>query len=169
MSGEKVTLIDFFRAFQSAAEKSRYPSSARVTFYTILNAWNDERRPDCLRIRRGTLQDSTGLSESSVRNALQFLANIGWIKLNRVHSKNAPLAVLLRIPCAPSDLMFPTLALTEKERARARTEPKRTASVAKSKLSACVAEDSRTAPTSSVLDSAKEVLKRLKVRVDVTC
>lgn len=93
------TLIDFFRAFQTTAEKNGYAASARVLYYSILHAWNEERRPDCLRIRRGTLQDLSGLSESSVRNALQFLATTGWLQLGRVHSKNAPLAVVLRNPC----------------------------------------------------------------------
>lgn len=93
------TLIDFFRAFQSSAEKNGFAASARLLYYSILHAWNEERRPECLRIRRGTLQDLTGLSESSVRNALQFLTTTGWLKLNRVHSKNAPLAIVLRNPC----------------------------------------------------------------------
>lgn len=93
------TLIDFFRAFQSSAEKNNFAASARVLYYSILHAWNEERRPECLRIRRGTLQDLSGLSESSVRNALQFLSTTGWLKLCRVHSKNAPLAIVLRNPC----------------------------------------------------------------------
>ena len=152
MSGTKSTLIDLFRAFQTAAEKNRYPLSARATYYSILNAWNDERRPDCLRIRRGTLQDLTGLSESSVRNAIQFLANIGWIKLNRVHNKNAPLAVVLRQACEPSTLVSTIPPKTETERARAKAEP----------------NEPRKSPSGNLLSSARDVLKRLSVKIDVS-
>lgn len=119
-----LTLIDLFRAFQNSAEKNGFAASARLTYYSILNAWNEERRPECLRIRRSTLQDLTGLSESSVRNAVSFLANTGWIKLGRVHSKNAPLAVLMRNPCAASNsVIFDNKPVTEKERVRAKAEP----------------------------------------------
>lgn len=132
MGGVKpsLTLIDLFRAFQNSAEKNGFAASARLTYYSILNAWNEERRPECLRIRRSTLQDLTGLSESSVRNAVSFLANTGWIKLGRVHSKNAPLAILMRNPCAGSNsVIFDNKPVTEQERVRASAEG--TAKIAK--------------------------------------
>ena len=120
------TLIDFFRAFQSSAEKNNFAASARVLYYSILHAWNEERRPECLRIRRGTLQDLSGLSESSVRNALQFLSTTGWLKLGRVHSKNAPLAIVLRNPCERDiKVTIQDVTPAEPERAHANTEPQR--------------------------------------------
>lgn len=118
------TLIDLFRAFQKTAETTGYTASARLVYYSILNAWNEERRPQCLRIRRSTLQNLSGLSESSVRNAISYLANTGWIKLGRVHSKNAPLAILLRNPCAASNsVIFDNKPVTEQERVRTQAEP----------------------------------------------
>ena len=132
MSGRQIekskspTLIDFFRAFQSTAEKNNFATSARVLYYSILHAWNEERRPECLRIRRGTLQDLSGLSESSVRNALSFLATTGWLKLGRVHSKNAPLAIVLRNPCERNILIFnQDVKPAEPERVRVKEEPER--------------------------------------------
>lgn len=119
-----LSLIDLFRAFQNEAEKTGYAASARLVYYSVLNAWNEERRPECLRIRRGTLQNLTGLNESTVRNAISFLANTGWFKLGRTHSKNAPLAILLRNPCAASNkVIFDNQPLTETERVRAKAEP----------------------------------------------
>lgn len=146
MSGDKSkgsssrTLIDFFRAFQSSAEKNNFATSARVLYYSILHAWNEERRPECLRIRRGTLQDLSGLSESSVRNALQFLSTTGWLKLGRVHSKNAPLAIVLRNPCERDILSsIQDNKRTEPERAYAKAEPQRSSQP----ITASVAEEAR--------------------------
>lgn len=116
------TLIDFFRAFQSFAEKNCYAASVRVLYYSILNAWNEERRPECLRIRRGTLQDLTGLSETAVRRGLQVLSSIGWIKLGKVHSKNAPLAVIMRLPGESQGITITKAIQPEKERVHAKSE-----------------------------------------------
>ena len=139
------TLIDFFRAFQSTAEKNNFAASARVLYYSILHAWNEERRPECLRIRRGTLQDISGISESSVRNALQFLATTGWLKLGRVHSKNAPLAIVLRNPCERNiKVTIQDEKPTEPERAYAKAEPKPATPI-----------------SSSVADEARRVLKSI--------
>lgn len=140
------TLIDFFRAFQSTAEKNNFATSARVLYYSILHAWNEERRPECLRIRRGTLQDLSGLSESSVRNALQFLATTGWLKLQRVHSKNAPLAIVLRNPCERDILSsIQDVKSAEPERVRVKAEP----------------EPTRQQASTSVLAECRRVLKSI--------
>lgn len=149
----KSTLIDFFRAFQSTAEKNGFATSARVTYYSILHAWNEERRPDCLRIRRSTLQNLTGISESSVRNAIQILASTGWIKLNRTHGKNAPLAITLRNPCADGITIPKTNTNSaEPERVRTKAEPV-----------PITAEPPPTKPISSdVAANAKLLLKKLK-------
>lgn len=144
------TLIDFFRAFQSSAEKNGYAASARLLYYSILHAWNEERRPECLRIRRGTLQDSAGLSESSVRNALQFLSTTGWLKLGRVHSKNAPLAIVLRNPCERDiKVSIQDIKPAEPERVHAKAEPERSTPV-----------------SSSVADEARRMLKSIVRRRD---
>lgn len=139
------TLIDFFRAFQNTAEKNGFAASARVLYYSILHAWNEERRPECLRIRRGTLQDLSGLSESSVRNALQFLTTTGWLKLGRVHSKNAPLAIVLRNPCERDiKVCIQDIHPTEPERVRTKAEPERSLPI-----------------SASIADEARRVLKSI--------
>lgn len=139
------TLIDFFRAFQTTAEKNNFATSARVLYYSILHAWNEERRPECLRIRRSTLQDLSGISESSVRNALQFLSTTGWLKLGRVHSKNAPLAIVLRNPCERDiKVSIQDVKPAEPERVHAKAEPKRATPI-----------------SSSVADEARRVLKSI--------
>lgn len=145
------TLIDFFRAFQTTAEKNGYAASARLLYYSILHAWNEERRPECLRIRRGTLQDSAGLSESSVRNALQFLSTTGWLKLGRVHSKNAPLAIVLRNPCERDiKVIIQDVKPAEPERVHANAEPQRPVQ----------------SPSTSTLEECRRVLKSIGRRAN---
>lgn len=75
------TLIDMFRSFTREAEAKNYPASARITFYTMLNAWNESRREETVTRNRADLIERSGMPESTFRWSVSFLSNHGWVKV----------------------------------------------------------------------------------------
>lgn len=90
------TLIDMFRSFTREAEAKNYPASARITFYTLLNAWNDSRREETVTRSRAELIERSGMPESTFRWSISFLSNHGWVKV----VSRRPFKFALRATCA---------------------------------------------------------------------
>lgn len=80
-----MTLIDMFRSFTREAEAKNFPASARIVFYTLLNAWNDSRREEVVTRNRAALIERSGMPESTFRWAISFLSNHGWVKVVNRH------------------------------------------------------------------------------------
>ena len=90
-----MTLIDMFRSFTREAETKNFPASARIAFYTLLNAWNDSRRAEVVTRNRAELIERSGMPESTFRWSISFLSNHGWVKVvNR-----RPFKFALRATC----------------------------------------------------------------------
>lgn len=76
-----MTLIDMFRSFSRESETKNYPASARIAFYTLLNAWNESRREEVVTRSRADLIERSGMPEATFRWAISFLSNHGWVKV----------------------------------------------------------------------------------------
>lgn len=90
-----MTLIDLFRHFAKTAEGRGYPPSARCVFMTLLNAWNEQRRPSTTTLKRSELITRSGLPETSFRRGFQYLADRAWVK--RLNTPRSTMAFEWRV------------------------------------------------------------------------
>lgn len=108
------TLIDLFRQFHAKATNGDYPPSARTAYYTILGEWNEAARPDNFKIRRDVLLSKSGLTKSTLSDAVSFLTERKLIAVQR-HRKWTDIELNLDNNRTPPSITVPSNKFLNRE------------------------------------------------------
>lgn len=78
-----MTTIDLFRQFYRMSKDKNYPASVKLLYYTLLGEWNEQHRPEKLRVTNRYVSELSGYALSTVNETLRKLASYGFLSYTR--------------------------------------------------------------------------------------